>query len=91
MRSTDPQRWSGPERRQCERTAFALPRVLGRARVRSEHARHAVALDPRTWYPVTEPPADMLTRSLEGYVWIALDRPRHVWAAHLEVELDAEG
>jgi len=86
------ERWTGPERRRRDRTPASPPQVLGRARVRSEHLRHAVALAPGEWYPVIEPPADILTPPLEGYVWIDLDgRPRHVWAAHLEVELSAEG
>ena len=84
--STGPQHYGGVERRQHSRTP-AAPKVVGRARVRPEHARHALSLAPSRWYQVTEQPSDILTPPLEGYVWIDLDgRPRSVWAAFLEVE-----
>jgi hypothetical protein len=63
------------------------PRVIGRARVRPEHARHALSLAPGRWYPLIEQPADILTSPLDRYAWIDLDgRPRSVWAAFLEIE-----
>src|SRR5215210_2398176 len=78
-------RYLGPERREVGRPAPAAAKVIGRARVRPEHARHAVSLAPGRWYPVIEQPADVLTPPLDGYVWIDLDgRPRSVWAAFLE-------
>jgi hypothetical protein len=61
--------------------------VIGRARVRPEHAGHALSLAPGQWYPLIEQPADVLAAPLEGYVWIDLDgRPRSVWAAFLELD-----
>jgi hypothetical protein len=78
--------YQGPERRRADRGP-PPPRVVGRARVRPEHARHALSLMPGRWYPLIEQPADLLTPPLEGYVWIDLDgRPRSIWAAFLEIE-----
>jgi hypothetical protein len=38
---------------------------------------------------VIEAPADLLLPPLDGYVWLDLrGRPRHVWAAFLEIELE---
>ena len=77
--------YQGPERRRFDRSP--PPRVLGRARVRPEHCRHALSLAPGTWYALIEQPADVLTQPLEGSVWIDLDgRPQNVWAAFLEIE-----
>ena len=85
--STNPQRYGGLERRARDRIPPPPPRVIGRARVRPEHARHALSLAPGRWYPLIEQPADVLTAPLKGYVWIDLDgRPRSIWAAFLEIE-----
>ena len=84
-------RYSGPERRSVDRTP-PPPQVIGRARVRPEHCRHALSLAPGVWYPLIAQPADVLTPPLQGYVWIHLDgRPRSVWSAFLQVELNRGG
>jgi hypothetical protein len=65
----------------------APAKVIGRARVRPEHARHALSLAPNRWYQVIEQPPDVLTNPLDGYVWIDLDGwPRSMWAAFLELD-----
>ena len=87
--SSSRRRYLGPERRGVDRTPPPT-RVIGRARVRPEHCRHALSLAPGVWYPLIEQPADMLTAPLKGYVWIDLDgRPRSVWAAFLELDRGA--
>jgi hypothetical protein len=79
--------YQGPERRRSDRSPPPAPRVLGRARVRPEHCRHALSLAPGTWYALIEQPADLSTQPLEGYVWIDLDgRPQSIWAVFLEIE-----
>jgi hypothetical protein len=87
MKSTQGKTHDGPERRRFDRAPPAPPRAIGRARVRREHARHALSLAPGRWYPLIEQPADVLMPPLDGYVWIDLDgRPRSVSAAFLEQE-----
>ena len=79
--------YSGPERRWRTRIPRQPLRVLGRARVRHEHAQHALSLEPGRWYLLIEQPPDMLMAPLEGYVWIDVDgRSRSVWSAFLEVD-----
>ena len=81
------QRYMGPKRRRFNRSPPPPPRVLGRARVRPEHCRHALSLAPGTWYALIEQPADLPTQPPEGCVWIDLDgRPQNVSAAFLEIE-----
>jgi hypothetical protein len=83
--STGPQGYGGVERRGHDRTPPPPPRVIGRARVRPEHAGHALSLSPGTWYPLIEQPADVLTAVQEGYVGIDLaGQPRSVWAAEAD-------
>lgn len=80
--------YQGPERRRFDRSPPTALRVLGHARLRPEHARHAISLERERWYDVVEQPADVLTPPLAGYVWIDLNgRPQSVWAAFLEIEL----
>jgi hypothetical protein len=88
--STGPQRYGGVERRGHDRTPPPAPRAIGRARVRPEHAGHALSLAPGRWYPVIEQPDDVLMSPIDGYVWIDLDgRPRSVWADFLEQDIAA--
>jgi hypothetical protein len=48
------------------------PRIIGEARVRPEHARRELGLDPRAWYPVLERnPEDL-----------------HVWARHFHLRTE---
>jgi hypothetical protein len=90
--STPRRRYLGPERRNVDRLAPAPVKVIGRARVRPEHARHVLSLAPGRWYPLIEQPVGGLLPTAAGYAWIDLDgRPRSVWSAFLEVELDREG
>jgi hypothetical protein len=78
--------YQGPQRRRFDRSP-PMVRVLGRARLRAEHASHALSLERERWYDIVELPADVLTPTLEGYVWIDLNgRPQSVWAAFLEIE-----
>jgi hypothetical protein len=80
------------DRRRVDRTPPLPPRVIGRARVLPEHAPHALSLAPGVWYPLIKQPANVLTPPLQGDVWIDLDgRPRSVWSAFLQVELDPGG
>lgn len=81
------ERGAGPDRRAVDRTP--APRVLGRARVSASFPRTRTApLSRGRWYPAIEQPPDVLTPPLAGYVWIDDGtRPRSVWAAFLELEL----
>jgi hypothetical protein len=54
MSSTDPQPYTGPERRRVERPHPIPPRVIGRARVAPRYARLLLGLDPEEWYPVVD-------------------------------------
>lgn len=80
--------YRGPERRQHERRQTPV-QAIGRARVRPEHARHALSLEPGRWYELITPPGHILTPPLEGYVWINLDgQARTFPAPWFEIEHD---
>ncbi|HEX3236178.1 MAG TPA: hypothetical protein VHR41_18445 [Gemmatimonadales bacterium] len=69
------------------------PRVIGEARVRAEHARRALGLNPRVWYPILERnPESSEPVARSGYLWIEVDgEPRQVWARHFHIRTEESG
>jgi hypothetical protein len=88
MSATDPQPYTGPERRRVERPQRIPPTRIGRARVAPGYARLLLGLDPEEWYPVVDRNPDTIPQvAPPGYVWLDVGtRLRSCWAAHLEVE-----
>lgn len=85
--STYPRGYSGLERRRVDRPPSPY-RVIGRARVSSQHALRYEGLRWGRWYAVVAPPVGQLAAPLPGH--IRLDdcgRTRQVVAALFDVEL----
>jgi hypothetical protein len=90
--STPAQRPAGLERRQIDRTPPPPPRIIGEARVRPEHTRLEIAMDPQSWYPVLDRnPKALEPIARPAYLWIAVHgRPLHLRAAHFELHANPE-
>ncbi|MBA3318686.1 MAG: hypothetical protein H0T50_11445 [Gemmatimonadales bacterium] len=68
--------------------AKIVPRVIGHARVLSEHAEYQQSVRRDTWCPVVDRnPGTAPPEAYSGYGWLDLGNWLvHVWALHLEVE-----
>jgi hypothetical protein len=86
--------YAGPDRRRSVRTAPRRRRVIGRARIRFEHARHRPGFAPEEWYPVVDRIEHAILAiearpPLQGYMYLEVNgRARQERIAHFHVELD---
>ena len=85
---TDRQPLRGPGHRDGRRDPGSATAVLGQARVLSRMAKHYPSLGAGNWYLVLDRNRQALEPSArDGYIWINVNgRPRHVCAAHFEVQ-----